>query len=391
MMAFAESARRVAGWILASALLLAAYWSVRLSRADWLDHQGWRGALQLASALAPDHAGLRAELSDWPGAVARNRYDSASWIRLGLEAEAGGDQISAERYLQRAAEFDRLFDPRWTLANYYFRRQAWMPFWTWARAAAETSPQPPLALYQLCHEATPDMEQIFERVIAGERRLLEGYLYWVQTQDDLVGIRAVASRAIDLAGPEQRGALAACTSRILQLGAPADALRLWNRMLAVRLFPFERLDPGNGVSLTNGDLRQPLRGETFNWVLHGVDGVISRHDGGGVRFEFSGSQAGHCNLLTQNLAVLGGRRYRLRCRYRTSGIERGAGPAWAVAEFATGEPLAAESWSETSMEFVTATRVEVVPLELVYRRMPGTTRINGVLWLENVRLELLGQ
>ncbi len=334
---------------------------------------------------------MRAELSDWSGAVARNRYDSASWIRLGLDAEAGGDQISAERYLLRAAEFDRLFDPRWTLANYYFRRQAWPPFWIWARAAAEVSPQTPVALYQLCQEATPDLERIFERVISDRRGLLEGFLNWAQAQDDLEGIRAVTARAIGLAGPGQRDALAACTSRILQLGAPADALRLWNRILAARLFPFARLEPESGLSLTNGDFRQPLRGETFNWMLHGVEGVTSRHVEGGVRFEFSGSQAEHCNLLTQNLPILGGRRYRLRCRYRTSGIERGAGPVWSVADLAMGEPLAAEPWTDTSMEFVAPPRTEVVRLLLLYRRIPGTTRINGLLWLENVRLELLGQ
>ena len=41
--------------------------------------------------------------------------------------------------LHEAARVDRTFDPRWTLANYYFRRQNWDEFWKWMRAAAEMS------------------------------------------------------------------------------------------------------------------------------------------------------------------------------------------------------------------------------------------------------------
>jgi len=371
---------------LAAALGLPGYWSVRLAYADWLDRQGRPEAVRRASALAPDDARLRARLSDWSGAVARNPYDSASWIRLGLEAEAGGDQPSAERYLIRAAQADRLVGPRWTLANYYFRRESWEPFWQWARAAAEVSPETPVALYQLCGEATPDLGLIFDRVVSGRRRLIEGFLYWMQPRAGLDGLRAVAGRAVDLAGPEQSDALVACSSRMLALGAPMDSLRLWNRMIDRRLLPFQRLEPEAGVSLTNGDFRLPLKRETFNWA----PSPIGRWVDGGVRFEFDGNQPERCDLLAQNVPVAGGRRYRLHCRYQASGIARGAGPVWVAGDLASSEPLAA-GLRETSLEFAVEPASRVLRLGLVYQRVPGTTRIIGVLKLESVRLELLGQ
>jgi hypothetical protein len=371
---------------LAAALGLPGYWSIRLAYADWLDRQGRPEAVRRASALAPDDARLRARLSDWSGAVARNPYDSASWIRLGLEAEAGGDQASAERYLIRAAQADRLLGPRWTLANYYFRRESWESFWQWARAAAEISPETPVALYRLCEEATPDLGLIFDRVVSGQRRLIEGFLYWMQPRAGLDRLRAVTGRAVDLAGPEQSDALVVCLNRMFALGAPMDALRLWNRMIDRRLLPFQRLEPETGISLTNGDFRLPLKGETFNWA----PSPIGRWVDGGVRFEFDGNQPERCDLLAQNVPVAGGRRYRLHCRYQASGIARGAGPVWVAGDLATSEPLAAGP-TETSLEFAVGPASRVLRLLLVYRRVPGTTRIIGVLKLESVRLELLRQ
>ena len=46
---------------------------------------------------------------------------------------------SAERWLLDAARVDRQFEPRWTLANFYFRQQKTDRFWTWMRSALEVS------------------------------------------------------------------------------------------------------------------------------------------------------------------------------------------------------------------------------------------------------------
>lgn len=376
---------------MAIALCPAGYWSVRLSRADWLDRQGWPEAVRRASELAPGRADLRARLGDWEGAVARNPHDAASWIRLGLEAEAQGDQNLAERSLLRAAEADRLFAPRWTLANYYFRRESWELFWNWARRAAESSRETPVALYRLCREVTPDLGPIFDRVVSGRLDLMDGFLYWVLAQKDLDGLRIVTERAVELAGPDQSRMLAVCSGQMLAQGAAGDGLRLWNRLIDRGLLPFGRLDPGAGASLTNGDLRLPPKGETFNWVLPAVPGVSGRHSPGAVRFEFSGRQPEQCELLAQNVPVLAGRRYRLRSRYRTSGIASGAGPRWLARDLAPGPPLAADDWGESWLEFETPQSARVIHLALAYQRIPGTTRITGVLWLEKVRLELLRQ
>lgn len=369
----------MAKWLLVAGLCAAGYWSARLAWADRLIRRESAAALLQAASLAPSRADVRARLGDWAGAVARNPYDSASWIRHGLDAESRGDFGAAQRSLLRAADADRLFQPSWTLANYYFRRQDPERFWFWARAAAGRSPQTPAALYRLCRERAA-WGEIYRRVVNGQPRLLAGFLFWALPRADLAGLQSISS----LAAPADRDAANALVGRFLELGSPADAVKTWNRLTERRVLEFAPLDPGRGASLTNGDFLRPPRGEAFNWSVLQVAGVSSRASRGEMRLEFSGRQPENCDLLAQTLPVLAGRRYRLRCRYRTAGIAPGAGPRWLPG----GTPLSSEDWRETESELTTQPGEEVVRLRLAYQRVPGTTRIAGTLWLAHVRLEL---
>ena len=59
--------------------------------------------------------------------------DANAWIGMGLEEELSGNFQAAERYLLHAAAISREYVPRWTLANYYFRRENATRFWPWAK------------------------------------------------------------------------------------------------------------------------------------------------------------------------------------------------------------------------------------------------------------------
>ncbi len=381
----------MAGGALAAMLCLATWWSVRLARADWLGHQGSREAVRRAAELASENAVYPARLGEWREAVARNPYDSASLIRLGLDAEERGDYYATERSLLRAAKVDHLYEPRWALANYYLRRRDWGRFWNWARQAGDISPEPPRALFRLCREATPDLGLIFERLSPRGPRVLGSFLYWVGDQHDRSGLLAVTGRAVEIAGAGEREALLYCLSEAVRLDAVTNACRIWNRMIERGLLSFERLVPESGASLTNGDFRFPPEGETFNWRLLPVTGVTGRWRGPGqMRFEFSGTQPERCALIEQTLPLLGGCRYRLSWRHRMTGIAPGAGPVWAAGSAATSQPLSGRDAAEPQLEFTTPPGAQAIHLCLEYRRQPGTTRIEGVLLLSEVRLQLAG-
>src|ERR1022692_2043017 len=81
---------------------------------------GWR-SLSLALGTAPDSAEYYLLSGDLDRAVSLNPRYTAAWIARGLEAEAAGDRKKAEASLKRAADIDRTYLPRWTLANFYLR------------------------------------------------------------------------------------------------------------------------------------------------------------------------------------------------------------------------------------------------------------------------------
>src|SRR5271156_4591234 len=131
---------------IAGACCVAIWWSYRIARADYLFRQDTPEGLQAAIAIVPDQAKFytrlallepnRAEtLLDQ--AVSINRHNSQAAIDLGLLREQRGDYAGAEKLLLAAFDVDKTYLTRWTLANFYYRRDNLPQFWRWARKAAE--------------------------------------------------------------------------------------------------------------------------------------------------------------------------------------------------------------------------------------------------------------
>ena len=91
--------------------------------------------MKLALGTTADDAEYYLLAGDFDRAVSLNPRSAAAWIARGLEAETAGDRKKAEASLKRAAEIDRTYLPRWTLANFYLRAGDLPSFWIWARRA----------------------------------------------------------------------------------------------------------------------------------------------------------------------------------------------------------------------------------------------------------------
>ncbi len=109
--------------------------------------------------------------------IARLNPDaSAPRIRLGLDAEVRGDLASAERWLLDAARVDRQYEPRWTLANFYFRQRTLDRFWAWLRSALEVSYGDRAAAFDLAWAAAPDTRTILSRAIPDRHEVVAAFL-----------------------------------------------------------------------------------------------------------------------------------------------------------------------------------------------------------------------
>jgi len=401
-------ARFLAFAMVAASFTVGALWSVRLGRADYWFRKQTLPATEKAVSITPDQAAYYYRLAllssdDNPArsiealerAVALNPADSQSWIELGLQHETAGDIARAGQCMLRAAKEDAQYLPRWTLANYYFRRNDPPRFWYWARQAAAMAYGDPLPLFRLCGQMEED-GNLIDRLAIRNPSVRAGYLAYL-----------VGQNRIDLVGPPSQRVLAdnrasdtplllAVCDRLLDRDRVDQALDIWNRLAATHRIPFAARALTTGPMPTNRAFTVAPTSQGFDWRLLEVDGVspASEESPGGLRLTFSGRQSEHCEVLAQYVPVLENRKYRLSVLYRTSGIAAGTGLAWHITDakgirnLGDGPDLSAENDTPNQSYFATPPGCRLVRLSLEYRRSLGTTRIAGFIVLRSIQMEL---
>lgn len=391
--------------IAAGAFGAAAWWSVRVGWADsWARRETVAGT-ERALAVTPDQAAYYVRLAalvadDDPQraaralrrAVALNPLDAQSWIELGLRAEIGGDALDAEKCLLRAADADRKYLPRWTLANYYFRRNDGERFWFWAKAAAGMVYGDPAPLFRLCGKVAED-GRLIERLDIRDPEMRAHYLAYLLNQNRLDLIGPATAQLLE----ENRGAdvpllLSAC-DRLIEARRGDEAVGIWNRLGRAGRIPFGELNPSGETVLTNGAFAVSPTSQGFDWRLPGAEGISAAREENpvGLRLTFSGREPETAEALVQFAPANGATDYLLKFRYRTSRIAPGSGLAWRItdlsgASLGVGKSLSSEKETEEQVAFRTPAGCRMVRVALVYQRSLGNTRIEGFLILRAVRL-----
>jgi hypothetical protein len=394
--------------IAAAGFAAAGVWSVRLGWADYWFRRETLAGTQKALAITPGQAAYYYRLAllssdDHPAtavealkrAVALNPSDAQSWIDLGLLYEAGGDTARAEQCLVRAVEEDAQYLPKWTLANFYFRRNDPPRFWFWAKRAAAMAYGDPLPLFRLCGQMEED-GKLIDRLAIRNPSVRASYVSYLVGQDriDLVG--PPSQRVLEGNRQDDTPLLLAVCDRLLDRSRVDEALDIWNRLAATHRIPFGARSSTTPSLLVNGAFTVAPTSQGFDWRLPEVDGVsaASEESPGGLRLTFSGRQPERCEVLVQYVPVQEIRKYKLTFRYRTSGIAAGTGLAWRIADrnggngLAEGRDLSAEEEVHDQVSFDTPPGCRLARISLLYQRSLGTTRIAGFIVLRSLALEL---
>ena len=366
-------------------LAAAGWWSIRLARADAAFRQRTPAAVARAIELQPDDGeylsalALQAEYSGQDSTalleeVARlNPRASAPRIRLGVAAELRGDPQQAERWLKEAFSVDRQFEPRWTLANFYFRQGKSDEFWTWMRSALEMSYGDRVAAFDLCWQNTDDAQEILDRAIPDRREVAASYLLYSLNHHRQPAIAGAANKLAKMRISADLPLLYAATDNLLSAGQAGDAAALW-----------QALGNPRPQGLTHPDFEPPRTGHGFDWIFAETPGItqIPLDAPAGNRINFSGQQPESCELLRQSI---GGLRpdasYVLRWDARTQDIASPTGLTWRIAG-SVGEIAASEDWSAGQLSFTPDSDHAV--LVLSYRRPQGQARTEGRLDLRQV-------
>lgn len=364
---------------------LASYETLRLAVADHYYRANTLASLERAAQLDPGNSQTwlwLAEHQAYAGAdsgaaletAARlSRYDSAPVIRLALRAELAGARDRAEQLLLEAARIDHLYEPRWSLANFYFRSGDAAKFWPAVTSALEMAYGDQTPLYRLCWRFRDDPAVILSH-LPERRSVLAGYLAFLLANKHVEDAAPAARRFAELAEPDEVPLALAFLDQSLDLVT-------WNTLCKRSLVPYPALDPARGPVLTNPDFRVAPLLHGFDWrVTSTADIAPARLSPSGLRITFSGSEPESCELLSQPVPVTPGRRYRFRFEYESSEIPAPSGLHWSIAGAATAD-LARSS----SLEFTANAPVE--KLALTYARVAGATRIEGAILLRNLAIE----
>ncbi len=170
----------------------------------------WRRAIEIMPRNT-EYLALRALELDYDGAdsmpvlkriASLNPLASAPRIQLGLAAEIHGDPDSAERWLLDAARVDRQFEPRWTLANFYLRRENPAEFWKWMRLALQVSYGDRRPAFDLCWRMSEDPREILTRAIPERHEVLAAYLAYLLEEHRLPAAAAVALKLAAAGDPK---------------------------------------------------------------------------------------------------------------------------------------------------------------------------------------------
>lgn len=378
-------ASRFAAVAVLAALGVAVWFSIVLARADAYFRAGTPASVERAVEIAPrntEYLALRALQLEYDGADSSSMTEktaallplaSAPRIRLGLAAEIAGDPARAERWLLDAASVDHQFEPRWTIANFYFRAGKYDRFWNWMRSALEVSYGDRTPSFNLCWRASSDANEILRRAIPSRHEVMAAYLIYLSATNRLDAIPPVARRLAAYRAGSDLPLLYGICDQLLERRDPA-ALDIWR--LIGQPAP-------NGIF--NGDFRTIPLNHGFDWRPAESPGVthLNLNAPAGHRIAFNGQQPESCSLLEQMLSLTAGRRYTLRWETRTSGMESPSGLEWRIAgERSTIAP--SEDWSSGELTFTAPAALDL--LDLVYRRPLGETRAEGNVELRHVRL-----
>lgn len=399
-------------YLLVASALAGAYYSAIFARASFLFGQDTAASVPAAVDLVPYNASYLARLAAWQSgkkeallqrAVRLNPFDFASYIQLGLAAEMQAhDLAAAERYYLEAAHVNHMFLPKWTLANFYFRREQPDKFFRWAKAALQVSPYQADPVFTQMWLISQDPQRIAAAVPDKVPVLLQYTLFLTRT-GQFASIPPVVERLVALTGarnPSDRNPadlgrddqILPEEDRILAAGQLQPALEIWRTMAAAHWIGHSVPTPA--APLTNGDFASPLLHHGFDWVSSTNEGVTTEQLTGekNLRITLSGDEPEHCVLLQQYVPLDRERSYRLQWQAAAQGIEEPSGISWQVHPVGAGTLAgsAAEEVLKGSSgiwDFQSSPTTDISLLTLEYSRPLGKLRANGSLTLRSVSLQ----
>jgi tetratricopeptide (TPR) repeat protein len=411
---------RISALAIGAGLVFAARYPAIAGLADYLATQspeGLSSALELVpqnaeywelqatrqSILSPEHQ------TSLEKAIERAHHNARLWMKLGDAQAAKGNTAAAETAYKKAKTFDQGYEPRWVLANLYFRAADFDRFWPEIRETFKFENRDLSPGFELCWSAASSQASEVFANVPRTPRVLAQYLNFLNNTNRLQSAPEVAAELLKLNAikAEQLNALVGYCERLLNDKQYQAANQIWTALAAKSLVP----SASNSNILVNADMMEQFSGRGFDWRWE-TPGNVGRIQIPALKqsdIQFNGDQPENCPLLRQHLTLTPGGAYRFTFDYRTRDIGAHSGLRWRITdmngiELQSSEELSSESWKSAVVLFrvpdgrtplaanpsdapatPATANVTVLPVAagqqivLSYERPRGTTRIAGTL------------
>ncbi len=390
-------------YLLVSCAVAAACYALLLARAQWLFEQDTASSIPKAVQLVPYDSDYVARLAAWKQhekmallhrAVELNPFDFESLIQIAFVNEfQNRDTASAERYYLKAASVNKMFLPKWTLTNFYFRHDRPIEFFHWATATLAITPYSPEPVFTQMWLMSQDAANI-ARAIPDRARTLIGYAWFLSNNHQYAAIPSIVQRLMAAVGkgdPRAWGRddlLATIEDRLVAAGDRDSALSVWASM--ARAGWLRESVPSSSRPITNGHFKTAFFPHGFDWMPVSVDGIrLDQFPSEGfLRLQFSGDEPERAVLLQQYLPLDAGRTYDFRWQIEPrltdipSGLTWHLRPVENLAEPGLLSGDLAQSGSEGWQFRVPGAGLYLLTLE--YARPLGHPRARGTFILKSV-------
>jgi hypothetical protein len=382
--------------VIAGACIWGIWSSWAVARADYLFRKDNATAIRAAIQLAPDDSAYYMRLAQLDEDHARalletslrlDHYNAQADIELGLQYEADGDPGKAEQLLLQAATIDHTYLPRWSLANFYLRRDNLPAFWTWTRKAVEMPADDIGALFALCWRVSPDPNEIASRIMTDNPNVVRQYVSFLAGNGQLPAAAGTAARLLyDGSAETDRPLLLSLLNKLVAADDAAPAISLWHQLVQRQWVIADQTVPNNAAFARDP---QPI---AFDWTLSSYPGMHSWPGPSGLDTEFTGAEPENCTVAEQTVALAPGD-YTLTYRYHTTGIAPDTGIRWQLVDPKSGTvvaqspDLSSTSPQQATVDFSVTPDAPLLQLRLVYQRTLGTTRIAGTLVIPSTGIQ----
>lgn len=354
-------------------------------------------------AAAAERYGVN-PLEFWDRAVELNRYDARVLIEAALAHEAAGEPDKAERLLNEAAGRSKTWLPRWSLANFHFRRGRPGEVAKWSRLALERGYGDRAPLFALCRAAGMTYTDILNQVV-GTRDVagIQAYMRFAGAEaGDAAGELARAAEMLMEAeggvgiSRQSGDELALASEALVRTGEYVRAWNVWGRLIG-RGALGDVTGRDGGALLDVGFTGRAMAAPGFGWAMAAEEGAEVRAGSppGTVKIELTGGQPERFPVLWQRVRLEEGGTWVLRFEASANGDRPADGHFhWALGREGDGaeavRPVEAAGavWSENALPWDVDGGFRRLSLE--YRRPLGSARWSGELRIRNLSLRREG-